>query len=105
MLVTQGLRYIPVRACIHPFIPVFYANLRMGGFVMARRLRDATLDSREARRKLAPRGEPYYRSVERGVHLGYRRRANAAGTWLIRHFNGAAYRADRLPLADDLPDP
>ena len=71
---------------------------------MARRLRDATLDSREARRKLTPRGEPYYRSVEKGVHLGYRRRADAAGTWLIRHFNGAAYRADRLAAADDLSD-
>lgn len=71
---------------------------------MARRLRDSTLDSREARRKLAPRGEPYYRSVEKGVHLGYRRRADAAGTWLIRHFNGSAYRADRLASADDLSD-
>ena len=71
---------------------------------MARRLRDSTLDSREARRKLAPRGEPYYRSVEQGVHLGYRRRANAAGTWLVRQFSGNAYRADRLGVADDLSD-
>lgn len=71
---------------------------------MARRLRDSTLDSREARRKLTPRGEPYYRSVEKGVHLGYRRRADAAGTWLIRHFNGTAYRADGLAAADDLSD-
>jgi integrase len=71
---------------------------------MARRLRDATLDSREARRKLTPRGEPFYRSVEKGVHLGYRRRSGAAGTWLIRHFNGTAYHADRLASADDLSD-
>jgi integrase len=71
---------------------------------MARRLRDSTLDSREARRKLKPRGEPYYRSVEKGIHLGYRRRDGAAGTWLIRHFNGTAYNADRLASADDLSD-
>ena len=71
---------------------------------MARRLRDATLDSRETRRRLTPRGEPYYRSVEKGVHLGYRRRANAAGTWLIRHFNGTGYDFDRLAGADDLSD-
>ena len=72
---------------------------------MARRLRDSVLDTAAARRKLAPRGEPYYRSVEKGVHLGYRRRADAAGTWLVRQFNGTAYSADRLAIADDLSDP
>jgi hypothetical protein len=71
---------------------------------MARRIKEATLDSRDARRKLKPRGEPYYRSVERGVHLGYRRRANAAGTWLLRHYSDGSYRADRLAVADDLSD-
>lgn len=71
---------------------------------MARRIKDATLDSRAARAKLQPRGEPYYRAVERGVHLGYRRRANAAGTWLVRAFTGTAYRADRLGIADDRSD-
>jgi integrase len=71
---------------------------------MARRIKDTALDSRQARRKLTPRGEPYYRSVERGVHLGYRRRANAAGTWLLRSYRDGAYRADRLGIADDLSD-
>jgi integrase len=71
---------------------------------MARRIRDASLDTRAARQKLKPRGEPYYRSIERGVHLGYRRRSNAAGTWLIRHYSGGAYRADRIGTADDLSD-
>ena len=72
---------------------------------MARRLRDAVLNSREARRKLTPRGEPYFRCVEKGVHLGYRRRANAAGTWLIRHFNGTGCNFDRLASADDFQTP
>lgn len=71
---------------------------------MARRIRDSLLDSRDARRKLPARGEPYYRSVERGVHLGYRRRANAAGTWLVRSYSAGAYRADRIGTADDLSD-
>ena len=71
---------------------------------MARRIKDAALDSRAAREKLKPRGEPYYRSVERGVHLGYRRRANAAGTWLLRSYREGGYRADRLGIADDLSD-
>ena len=71
---------------------------------MARRIKDAALNSRAAREKLKPRGEPYYRSVERGVHLGYRRRANAAGTWLLRSYREGGYRADRLGIADDLSD-
>ena len=40
---------------------------------MARRIADKNLDSKDARRKLQPRGKPYWRSVERGLHLGYRR--------------------------------
>ena len=72
---------------------------------MARRIKDAALDSRAAREKLKPRGEPYYRSVEKGVHLGYRRRSGSAGTWLVRKFTGTAYQADRLAIADDLSDP
>ena len=71
---------------------------------MARRIKDAMLDSRAARQKLQPRGEPYYRAVERGVHLGYRRRSNAAGTWLLRSYSDAAYRADRIGIANDLSD-
>ena len=47
----------------------------------------------------------FSRTVEKGVHLGYRRRANAAGTWLIRHFNGTGYNFDRLASADDFSDP
>jgi hypothetical protein len=71
---------------------------------MARRLQDSTLDSRAARLKLKPRGEPYYRTVERGIHVGYRRRSNAAGTWLLRCFREGKYRADRIGIADDLSD-
>lgn len=71
---------------------------------MARRVKDATLDTRESRRKLKPRGEPFYRAVERGVHVGYRRRQQAAGTWLVRYYTGKGYRADRLGIADDLSD-
>jgi hypothetical protein len=85
-----------------PIIPQTYAS--DVEIVMARRLRDAALDSREARRKLKARGEPYYRAVERGVHLGYRRRADAAGTWLMRHYAEGVYRADRIATADDLSD-
>ncbi|MGA7084487.1 MAG: site-specific integrase, partial [Pseudolabrys sp.] len=71
---------------------------------MARRLKDATLDSRTARLKLAPRREPYWRSVERNLALGYRRLAGAAGSWIVRKFNGTAYTFDRIGSANDLSD-
>jgi integrase len=71
---------------------------------MARRIKDATLDSRAARLKLVVRPDPYFRSVERGTHLGYRRRHSAAGTWVMRSFAGKNYQTERLAIADDLSD-
>ena len=40
---------------------------------MARSLRDSRLETREARLRLKPRGKPYWRLIEPGLHLGYRR--------------------------------
>ena len=40
---------------------------------MARTLRDAALVTRSARFRLAPRAKPYWRMLETGLHLGYRR--------------------------------
>jgi hypothetical protein len=57
---------------------------------MARKVRDAALDSREARRKLKVRGRPYWRAIGKGLHLGYRRIANKDGTWWRRAFVGGA---------------
>jgi integrase len=72
---------------------------------MARRIRDSVLDSRNARLKLAPRGEPYWKEVERGVHIGYRRRPDGkAGTWAVREFANGKYKIDRVGVADDLSD-
>jgi integrase len=70
------------------------------------RVKDQTLDSREARRKLKPRGKPYYRTIERGLHLGYRKLRNgAAGTWVARHYVGAqSYQVEGIAAADDLSD-
>jgi integrase len=74
---------------------------------MARRVKDATLDSRDARRKLKPKkGKPYFRTIERGLHLGYRKLANgAAGTWVERSYLGdQSYRVESIGIADDLSD-
>jgi integrase len=71
---------------------------------MARRLKDAALDSRTARLKLKPRREPYWKAIQRGVHLGYRRLAGASGSWNVRAYSNGAYRFDGIGTADDLAD-
>lgn len=72
---------------------------------MARRVKDATLDTREARRKLKPQGKPYYRMIDRGLHLGYRKLQSGAGTWVARHYVGAQkYEVESIGAADDLSD-
>ncbi len=43
---------------------------------MVRTIRDAKLDTRAARLRLGIRSEPYSRVLEKGLALGYRRRAN-----------------------------
>jgi hypothetical protein len=56
---------------------------------MARTVRDAKLDTRAARLRLAIRPEPYWRTIEKGLALGYRRRASG-GTWLTRRWAAAS---------------
>jgi integrase len=73
---------------------------------MARRLKDATLDSREARRRLKIRPKPYYRLIERGLHLGFRRLGGGqAGSWIARYYIGEqTYQVERIGTADDVSD-
>jgi integrase len=72
---------------------------------VARRVKDASLDSKDARRRLRPRGKPYYRAIERGLHVGYRRLPSRAGTWVARHYVGEqAYVVEKLGIADDFSD-
>jgi integrase len=73
---------------------------------MTKRVVEVALGTRNARLKLPPRHKPYFRLVEEGVHLGYRRStvAGRAGTWLARRYLGAArYETEILGVADDLP--
>lgn len=72
---------------------------------MARTIRDAALDTRTARSRLKPRGKPYYRVMEEGVHLGYRRLKAGAGKWVVRHYVGdQKYEVETIGPADDLSD-
>jgi len=73
---------------------------------MARTVRDAALESRTARERLAPRGEPYYKALEPGLlHLGYRKPKSGTGKWLARCYVGNhSYRYHPIGLADDFSD-
>jgi integrase len=77
---------------------------------MARTIKDASLDSRAARERLKPRGKPYYRAIEPGLHLGYRKvkgrpGQQVAGTWVVRRYSGQqAYTVERIGVADDFAD-
>jgi integrase len=71
---------------------------------MARTVRDTNLETRSARLRLRIRAEPYWRGLEKGFFLGYRRRASG-GTWLARRrrTNGG-YAEHRISTTDDLQD-
>ena len=77
---------------------------------MARTVRDAKLETRAAREKLEARGKPYYRALEPGLHLGYRkakgrRGRKVAGSWICRLYVGDQnYRVERIGTADDFSD-
>jgi integrase len=71
---------------------------------MARTLRDAKLDTRSARLRLAARREPYFRSISDGLAVGYRKGAKG-GTWIARHYTPeAGRRFSAIGAADDVVD-
>jgi integrase len=78
---------------------------------VARTVRDASLESREARSRLKARGKPHYRKIEEGLHLGYRKprgrrgKPAGAGKWVLRQYDGAqSYTVKTIGAADDLSD-
>jgi len=54
---------------------------------MPRTVREVNLTTKEARRRLTTRKKPYYRHLDAGLHLGYRRSASAAA-WVVRWYEG-----------------
>jgi integrase len=72
---------------------------------MARTVRDTNLETRAARLRLAPRRKPYWRLLESGLHLGYRRTKEGGGSWVARRFIGEGkYLETKVGTADDLQD-
>jgi integrase len=69
---------------------------------MARSVRDAKLDSRAARERLKARGKPYYRALDPGLHLGYRKLKGLPGRWVVRYYaGGQVYTTETIATADD----
>jgi len=70
---------------------------------MPRPAREYTLNTAAARRRLKPRGEPYWRQIEPGLFLGYRRPASGVGTWVARMRSPeGGYEQCRIGAADDV---
>ncbi len=71
---------------------------------MARTVRDARLETRSARLKLVTRHEPYWKAIDSGMHLGYRKGKRKA-SWLARYRSEASgYMKTVLGIADDTQD-
>ena len=68
---------------------------------MPRKVRDSNLETRTARSRLAVRHKPYFRLIEPGLHLGYRKLPSGPGTWLARRYGGnGRYAVANLRTAD-----
>lgn len=79
---------------------------------MPRRVRDSRLETRTARNRLKVQHKPYFRQIEPGLFIGYRRLANQPGPWSGRRYAGnEKYVTEtlrtsdgRLVVADDFAD-
>lgn len=72
---------------------------------MPRTVRDAKLETRTARSALKIAGKPYYRAIDPGLHLGYRKGV-VGGKWVVRWYVGEQqYKVETLDgIADDHQD-
>jgi hypothetical protein len=71
---------------------------------MARTIRNAKLDSRSARSRLAVRREPYWTVISAGCAIGYRRGAKG-GTWIARcRSDDGIQHYEALGATDDARD-
>src|SRR5262245_60634165 len=69
---------------------------------MARKLKNAALDSRNARFKINQSKKPLFVSVGQGLSVGYRRNKKAAGTWVYRKADGqGGMQTKAIGVADD----
>ena len=68
---------------------------------MPRQVRDFNLETRAARGRLKVAHKPYFRLIEPGFHLGYRKLAAGPGKWVVRRYqSGSGYAVTNLRTAD-----
>lgn len=67
---------------------------------MGRLVRDSRLETREARSRLKIKHEPYWRLLNEGLHLGYRK-GNRGGIWQVRISHNSKYIKRSIGNADD----
>ena len=66
--------------------------------------REANLRTRSAREKLKPSGKPYYRAIDTGLSVGYRK-GKTGGKWVARRYIGnEKYVVETIGTADDAQD-
>jgi integrase len=65
-----------------------------------RQVRDSNLENRTARARLKVAHKPYFRLIEHGLHLGYRRLPVGAGTWVVRRYVNGKYSVVNLRTPD-----
>ena len=81
----------------------------MGVTALSKTVRDSNLETRAARTRLKPSGKPYYRAIDEGLHLGYRK-GKTAGKWVMRRYvydpkkKMMAYKLEVIGSADDTID-
>ena len=70
-------------------------------FAVPKTIREKKLDSASARAKLKPSGKPYWRAIDAGLHLGYRKGLRG-GKWVLRRYlGGERYAVETVAAADD----
>lgn len=71
---------------------------------MAKTVRERNIESKTARAKLRASGKPYWRSIDIGLHIGYRKGVRG-GRWVMRRYLGSEeYEVQTIGTADDNQD-
>ena len=70
---------------------------------MSRTVRATRFETRDARARLKVRNDPYWRQLEPGLSLGYRKGARG-GVWIVRRMINRRYKFEGLGKANDYAD-
>src|SRR5690242_14281482 len=69
---------------------------------MARPTAEYDTKTKTSRLRLAPRVKPYFRGIGAGKSLGYVRREEGAGSWVVREWAAGRYATRTIGSADDV---